>query len=211
MRRVDRGSWPLDDANNPKSFQPYNKAKADLLSRLGGYCSYCERTGDLHVEHVIPRNHRNHRPDLEQEWTNFLLGCVNCNAIKGDRNDSRNGYLWPDQDDTEAAFSYLPDGIVQVRDDLSDPIRTKAQKLFDLVGLGRRPAHDPRARDLRWSKRREAWGQAEFARQRVEEGADVAWVIELAKAVGFFSVWMAVFADDPQMCNRLRRSFPGTR
>lgn len=208
MRRVDRGPWPLDDANTPKSFQPYNKAKADLLSRLGGYCSYCERTGDLHVEHVVPRSYR---PDLEQEWTNFLLGCANCNAIKGDRNHSRNGYLWPDQDDTEAAFSYLPDGIVQVRDDLSDPIQTKAQKLFDLVGLGRRPAHDPRARDLRWSKRREAWGQAEFARQRVEEGADVAWVIELAKAVGFFSVWMAVFADDPQMCDRLRRSFPGTR
>ena len=94
MRRVDRGSWPLDDANNPKSFQPYNKAKADLLSRLGGYCSYCERTGDLHIEHVVPTNHR---PDLEQEWTNFLFGCANCNAIKGDRNLSRNGYLWPDQ------------------------------------------------------------------------------------------------------------------
>jgi len=208
MRRVDRGPWPLDDASNPKNFQPYNKAKADLLSRLGEYCSYCERTGDLHVEHVVPRNHR---PDLEQEWTNFLLGCVNCNAIKGDRNDSRNGYLWPDQDDTEAAFSYLPEGIVRVRDDLPDPIRTKAQKLFDLVGLGRRPAHDPRARDLRWRKRREAWGQAELARQRVKQGADVDGVIELAKAVGFFSVWMTVFADDLQMCDRLRRSFPGTR
>ena len=80
MRRVDRGPWPLDDANTPKSFQPYNKAKADLLSRLGGYCRYCERTGDLHIEHVVPTNHR---PDLEQEWTNFLFGCANCNAIKG--------------------------------------------------------------------------------------------------------------------------------
>ena len=137
MRRVDRGSWPLDDASNPKNFQSYTKAKADLLSRLGEYCSYCERTGDLHVEHVIPRNHR---PDLEQEWTNFLLGCVNCNAIKGDRNDSRNGYLWPDQDDTEAAFSYLPDGIVRVRDDLPEPDLTNAKRLFDLVGLGRRPS-----------------------------------------------------------------------
>ena len=208
MRRVDRGPWPLDDASNPKNFQPYNKAKADLLSRLGEYCSYCERTGDLHIEHVIPMNHR---PDLEQEWTNFLLGCANCNAIKGDRNDSRNGYLWPDQDDTEAAFSYLPDGIVRVRDDLPDPDLTNAKRLFDLVGLGRRPAHDPRARDLRWRDRSEAWRSAEFARQRVKEGADVDWVIQLAKAVGFFSVWMTVFADDLQMCDRLRRSFPGTR
>ena len=208
MRRVNRGPWPLDDANTPKSFYPYNTVKDDLLSRLGAYCSYCERIGDLHVEHVVPKRHR---PDLEQEWTNFLLGCANCNAIKGNRNHSRNGYLWPDQDDTEAAFSYLPEGIVRVRDDLPDPIRTKAQKLFDLVGLGRRPTNDPRARDLRWRDRSEAWRSAEFARQRVKEGANVDWVIQLAKAVGFFSVWMAVFADDPQMCDRLRRSFPGTR
>ena len=211
MRRVDRGPWPLDDASNPKNFQPYNKAKADLLSRLGEYCSYCERTGDLHVEHVIPRNHRNHRPDLEQEWTNFLLGCVNCNAIKGDRNDSRNGYLWPDQDDTEAAFSYLPEGIVRVQGNLSGADKKKAKNLFDLVGLGRCPANDPCDRDPRWRKRRAAWRQAELARQQVKQGADVDWVIELAKAVGFFSVWMTVFAADSQICNRLRRSFPGTR
>ncbi len=208
MRRVERGPWPLDDANNPKSFQPYNKAKADLLSRLGEYCSYCERLGDLHVEHVVPKRYR---PDLEQEWTNFLLGCANCNAIKGDRNLSRNGYMWPDQDDTEAVFSYLPDGIVRVRDDLSEPIRTKAQKLFDLVGLGRCPVNESRARDLRWRKRREAWGLAKSAQQLVKQGADIDWMIQLAKAVGFFSVWMTVFADDPQMCDRLRRSFLGTR
>ena len=66
-------------------------------------------------------------------------------------------------------------------------------------------------RDLRWRDRSEAWRSAEFARQRVNEGADVDWVIQLAKAVGFFSVWMTVFADDIQMCARLRRSFPGTR
>lgn len=208
MRKVDRGPWPRDHGTNAKKFDPYTKAKADLLCRLGEYCSYCERLGDLHVEHVVPRNHR---PDLEQEWTNFLLGCVNCNAIKSNTNRSRNGYLWPDQDDTEAAFSYLPEGVVRVRDDLSEPIRTKAQKLFDLVGLGRRPTNNSRVRDLRWRKRREAWGQANFALQQVKKGADVEWVIQLAKAVGFFSVWMTVFADDPQMCDRLRRSFPGTQ
>ena len=46
----------MDAQNNPKRFQPYNKAKADLLDRLGEYCSYCERPGDLHVEHVVPKN-----------------------------------------------------------------------------------------------------------------------------------------------------------
>ena len=214
MRRIDRGPWPVDDAGNPKRFHPYGKAKADLSGRLGEYCSYCERPGDLHVEHVVPRSRR---PDLEDEWSNFLLGCGNCNSIKRDRNESRNGYVWPDRDDTQAAFEYFPGGIVKVKADLPGPVRTKAANLFDLVGLGRRPrndqdAKDPRwARDPRWRKRRSAWGYAEFARKKLEEGADIDLVIMLARAVGFWSVWMAVFANHPQVRSRLQRCFPGTR
>ena len=193
MRRVDRGPWPLDDAENPKRFHPYGKAKADLSRRLGEYCSYCERPGDLHVEHVVPKRHR---PDLEDEWSNFLLGCRNCNSIKKDRNTSRDGYIWPDRDDTQAAFEYFPDGIVKVRIDLPGSVRTKAAKLFDLVGLGRLPTNDQGAKDPRWRKRREVWRQAEIARRKFEEGADIDWVIMLARAVGFWSVWMTVFAND---------------
>lgn len=208
MRCVDRGPWPRDAGNRAKRFTSYQRAKADLLERLGEYCSYCERTGDLHVEHVVSRYHA---PGLEREWTNFLLGCSNCNGTKGNDNDSREGYLWPDQDDTQAAFEYLPDGIVEVRADLPEPERTKAQGLFALVGLGRRPARDPRASDMRWRKRREAWRHAEIAKRRVQEGSDIDLVIDLAKAIGFWSVWMTVFADCPHVCGRLEQSFPGTR
>ena len=209
MRRIDRGPHPLDDGNGPKGFHPYNMAKSDLLERIGEYCSYCERTRDLHVEHVVPKRRR---PDLAEDWTNFLLGCSNCNGIKRDRNHSRDGYLWPDSDDTQAAFEYLPDGIVRVRQDISEPERAPAESLFELVGLGRRPSADPRARDLRWRKRREAWRQAVEARRVFEDRTDVVdWIVQLAVAVGFWSVWMTVFADHPQVCNFLRQRFPGTR
>ena len=209
MRRIDRGPHPLDDGNGPKGFHPYNMAKSDLLERIGEYCSYCERTGDLHVEHVVPKRRR---PDLAEDWTNFLLGCSNCNGIKRDRNHSRDGYIWPDSDDTQAAFEYLPDGIVRVRQDISEPERAPAESLFELVGLGRRPSADPRARDLRWRKRREAWRQAVEARRVFEDRTDVVdWIVQLAVAVGFWSVWMTVFADHPQVCNFLRQRFPGTR
>ena len=209
MRRVERGPHPVDGDKNPKTFHPYRRAKADLLDRLGRYCSYCERTGDLHIEHVVPRKHR---PDLTENWTNFLLGCRNCNGTKRSQNRSRDGYFWPDQDDTQGAFEYLPDGIVRVRDDLPEPEGGKARRLFELVGLGCRPAGDPCARDLRWRDRREAWRQAEHARQRVEDGAAVIdEVIGLAKAVGFWSVWMTVFAGQPHVCRLLRQGFPGTR
>ena len=208
MRRVDRGPWPLDDANSPKRFHPYRKAKADLSGRLGEYCNYCERPGDLHVEHVVPRSRQ---PHLEEDWSNFLLGCKNCNSIKRDRNTSRDGYIWPDRDDTQAAFEYFPDGIVKVRTDLPGLVRTKAANLFDLVGLGHLPRDDRGAKDPRWRKRREVWCQAEIARCKFEEGADIDLVIMLARAVGFWSVWMMVFANHPQVRNRLQRCFPGTR
>ena len=208
MRPVDRGPWPPDDEDQPRRFHPYQKAKADLLARLGGYCNYCERTGDLHVEHVVPRSRR---PDLEEEWGNLLLGCVNCNAIKGDRNPSRDGYVWPDRDDTRELFEYLPEGIVKVRGGLPEPARTGAENLFELVGLGRHPANDPCARDPGWRKRREVWGQAVAACRKIEAGGDVDMAIDLAKALGFWSVWMTVFADHPRICERLRRCFPGTR
>ena len=215
MRPVERGPRPLDEEGAPKGFHPYQKAKADLLTRLGEYCNYCERTGDLHVEHVVPRNRR---PDLEEDWGNFLLGCGNCNSIKSDRNLSREGYVWPDRDDTSRIFEYLPDGIVKVKEDISEWDRVRAEKLFELVGLGRRPTNDPCARDLRWRKRREAWRTAEIARaaaevasSRFEQGADIDMVVQLAKKTGFWSVWMTVFAVHPQIRDHLRQCFPGTR
>lgn len=208
MRRVNRGPWPRDTQNNQKTFQPYNKAKADLIDRLGRYCSYCERQETLQIDHVVPKCLR---PDLEEEWTNMLLACANCNGTKSDNNRSRRGYLWPDKDNTEAAFSYFPDGNVRVRDNLPGPIQRKAKKLSDLVGLGRLRRNDPCARDLRRRDRYEAWRTAEMARQEAIKGASVDLVIMLARETGFFSVWMTVFASDPQICRRLRSSFPGTR
>ncbi|MDE2904475.1 MAG: HNH endonuclease, partial [Acidobacteriota bacterium] len=171
--------------------------------------SRTQRTTDLHVEHVVPRCRR---PELAEEWTNFLLACSNCNGIKQNRNHSRDGYIWPDSDDTQAAFEYLPDGIVKVQHDLPAPERARATRLYELVGLGRTPTADPRARDMRWLKRRAAWRQAEEARQKLEDGADVVGcVIRLAVAIGFWSVWITVFAGHPQVRDLLRQHFPGSR
>jgi 5-methylcytosine-specific restriction endonuclease McrA len=77
MRPVERGLAP-------KIYTRYGDAIEDLKSRLGSYCSYCERqvSASLAVEHVIPKNLH---PELEREWNNFLLGCTNCNSVKSDR------------------------------------------------------------------------------------------------------------------------------
>ena len=210
MRRVDRGPWPEDGNGQRKVFHPYTKAKGDLRERLGAYCSYCEREKDgLHMEHVVPKNWA---CVLKEDWTNFLLACRNCNGIKGDKNVSRAGYTWPDDDEDWRPFDYLPDGIVKVRDGLSEQNRKKAQNLFDLVGLGLRPDNASEMKDIRWRERREAWGVAKEAHEDLASGVtDVNNVLKLAKHTGFWSVWMTVFADRPDVRERLRKDFPGTR
>ena len=208
MRRLDRGPWP-EEAGQPKVFHPYQRAKRDLLDRLGPYCSYCERTGDLHVEHVVPQNRK---CDLAEEWTNLLWAAGIATRHKGDRNESRDGYTWPDDDVLWSPFEYLPEGIVRVNPSLPEPDHQKSERLFDLVGLGRSPESDPQAKDLRFIRRREAWQTATLFHRRLNDGCgSVELVLGAAKHSGFWSVWMTVFSDWPEVCARLREDFPGTR
>ena len=77
MRPVERGTAP-------RTYSQYSDAIGDLEERLGTYCSYCERRLpiSLAVEHVVPKDLH---PELKTEWTNFLLGCTNCNSVKADQ------------------------------------------------------------------------------------------------------------------------------
>lgn len=204
MRSVDRGAWPTGDDGGRIPFPEYGHAKLPLIERLGEYCSYCERPGDLHVEHVVPKTKA---PKLETEWSNFLLGCVNCNSRKLNENDSRDGYLWPDSDDTFSAFVYRSGGRVGVNDGLGGDERRKAQALFELVGLGGIGTRTDRRRH----KRRQAWDQANEVRGLIDDDNSRILAVKLALGTGFFSVWMAVFQDDEDMCRRLVSAFPGTR
>ena len=204
MRSVDRGEWPTGDDGGRIPFPEYGHAKLPLVGRIGEYCSYCERRGDLHVEHVVPKKKA---PGLETEWSNLLLGCVNCNSRKLNKNDSRAGYLWPDTDDTFGAFVYRSGGRVSVDDGLCGDERRKAQALFELVGLGEIGTRTDRRRD----KRRQAWDQAIEARDLINDDNSRVLAVNLALGTGFFSVWMAVFHDDEDMCRRLAEAFPGTR
>ena len=204
MRSVDRGPWPKKDDGNRISFPRYGHAKGSLIDRIGEYCSYCERPGDLHVEHVIPRSKA---CELKLEWTNFLLGCVNCNSRKSDHNDSREGYLWPDSDDTFGAYVYRSGGRMDVNQDSGDDHQQKASALFDLVGLGEMGTPTDRRRH----KRRRAWDKAVTVRSLINDENSRFLAIEVALGTGFFSVWMAVFRNDRDMCQRLLAAFPGTR
>jgi uncharacterized protein (TIGR02646 family) len=218
MRPVDRGNTPLDLAGQPKIYRRYQQARDDLIDRLGEYCCYCgmELDSSLAVEHVKPKKLH---PDLELSWENFLLGCTNCNSIKGAKEVDLDDFYWPDRDNTMLAFEFLEGGVVRPHPDLTPQQRARAEATIKLTGLDRVPGNDPEAKDRRWRNRREAWDMAveslndlrQIEDQQASESPPVRRITaRLAYANGFWSVWMTVFRDDADMRQRLIEIFPGT-
>jgi len=170
-----------------------------LVSRLGLYCSYCERwiATQLAVEHIQPKDGPHGHPYLIGRWENFLLACVNCNSTKGDKNVVLANVLLLDRDNTFAAFSYLPDGTVQPAATLATALMGKASDTLALTGLDKKisVALDENGKQValdRVSQRMEVWAIAVDAKSSVDTNpgnvAVKCSVITMAQRSGFFSI-----------------------
>jgi len=142
---------------------------------------------------------------------------VNCNSVKGKTPTNGTDFFWPDRDNTLLAIDYKPGGLVEAKATLTDAQRQKAEKLIDLVGLDRHPGQpvekQPAERDKRYMDREMVWKLAKLKREALarNDNDDFRTVIaELAKAEGFFSVWMSVFQDDSDMRRRFCEGLKGT-
>ena len=145
-------------------------------------------------------------------WYNFLLACPNCNSIKGDGWLNVNEYYWPDVHNTHLLYEFYPLGIVMVKPDLQTNIdRARAQKTFELTGIGRYNTSDG---DRRWIKRSEAWGKATVALTFYEKyGKPHEFILIItnnATSSGFWSVWMKVFENHIEVQNALIVAFNHT-
>lgn len=192
-------------------FERYQDAMPHLKTRLGRYCSFCERkvVSNLAVEHKQPKSAA---PTLERDWRNLLLACGNCNSAKGRQVVDDTSALWPDRDNTFSALRYLPSGRVQPRVDLGATTHRRAARLLALVGLDRGPGELPT--DHRWFDRLEIWRLAQDSVQDFltapAPAAVKARIVTTALAMGGFSIWMAAFAEVPAMQEALIAAFPGT-
>jgi uncharacterized protein (TIGR02646 family) len=214
MRPVQRGVSP-----QATDFANYEDAKPFLVSRLGRYCSYCERrvATNLAVEHIQPKGLPAYAP-LEGRWDNFLLGCVNCNSTKKHKDVVLSEVLLPDRDNTAVAYDYLPDGRIEIAAAVSTVCRPQAERLLALVGLDKPKsvALDENGKQValdRVFQRMDLWGIALEAKQDVDAnpGNDAVrkGAVRTAVAEGFFSIWMLVFATDADMRRRLIDAFLG--
>jgi uncharacterized protein (TIGR02646 family) len=210
MRPVDRGP-------SPAAYNRYEDAKQDLVNRLGSYCSYCERriATLLAVEHIQAKGLPQY-DHLQREWTNFLLGCVNCNSAKLHSPVEFDAFLMPDRDNTFAAFSYAENGIVEPAPGLTHQITALALATRDLTALNRleHPHWDEAimfSAIERVGQRVQAWVQAKEARRDYDAGETSARAIAReAASAGFFSIWMVAFAGIPEVRRELLRVFPNT-
>jgi uncharacterized protein (TIGR02646 family) len=207
MRPVERGT-------TDGIFLEYQEAKLLLTTRLGHYCSFCERhmPAGLAVEHMQPKKPF---PALELVWENFLLACVNCNSCKGTKNKSEtlDAYFWVDRDNTSRAFIYSKGGLISVNPLLETHLQAKATKTLKFLGLEKLSWEDPKAKDNRQAQRHDTWNQAEMFRGDLLEEDTLKrreYIVIYARKTGFWSVWMTVFKDDPDMLERFIKAFPGT-
>ncbi len=206
---------PVDKGIAPNVYAHYQDARADLIDRLGNYCSYCERRVETHlaVEHILPQS-QNYT--LRNSWANFLLSCVHCNSSKGDKPVVLSDYYWPDRDNALRAIEYVDGGLAQPHANLATVDQVRASDTIALTGLDKFPGNqgqEPTASDRRWLNRQETWQLATRNRAHLTtEDTTVVreLIVENAIARGMFSIWWTVFAGDVDMRRRLREAFVGT-
>lgn len=216
MRPVKKGTSPVDG-----DFNKYEDAKPELVARLGLYCSYCERKIStlLAVEHIEPKDGKNGKPQEEKRWSNFLLACVNCNSCKGSKAVDFQKLFFPDRDNTYHAFYYTDDGKVMSNPKLTPDQIVIANNSLKLVGLDKpvqefKDANDELVALDRAAQRMQVISIAQAALNSMLTEPDSIglkeMIIKNAEANGFFSIWMKVFDNYPDMKIRLIQAFKGT-
>ncbi len=206
MRPVNRGEKPAS-----LLIKKYQDAKPFLIARFGEFCSYCERycdANDLHVEHILPKKNY---PIFEKTWVNLLLSCNSCNSAKGTKRIIFSHIYLPDVDNTFYAFSYLEDGSIIPSLNLSQKQQQSALDTLIFFGLDN---NNSRFTDLQ-RKRMEAWmiinHYLKWYQNNQNNSEIKEFILYQYKTIGFFSIWMTIFNDYPDIRNALIDASPSTR
>lgn len=212
---------PVDKGSAPRLYTNYGEAKPHLIDRLGSHCSYCEAfcaPTALDVEHIYPKGAH---PTRENDWDNFLISCKSCNSKKnsflgaGRQRSLHHRFLWPHLDNTARAFKYVSDGSVAPAAGLDAGVDAMARRTMDMVGAMISPAKAIGFEQLAIaytaaSRREEVWRQAQEVRGDYIASPSTSRAqlfARLSAQIGYFSIWMEVFADRPEFKRELISAF----
>lgn len=225
MRPVQKytiGSTLADGVTIVESnYSPYTKAHPVLIENLGNYCNYCEAFHtDLEVEHVVSKNQDS---SLKTSWDNFLLSCGRCNGIDNKTNKpvDTNLLYFPHLHNTFFALKYEEGGLVVVNHSLTPTQQGKALATIKLLGLDKYPENPDyndrkypqgfSSADQRWEFRRQAWEKADKILAKYENGEiGLQNIIDFSTQRGYFSIWMSVFQDHPEVRQGLIDAYKNT-
>jgi hypothetical protein len=204
MRAVEKG-----DA--PNVYTQHRAARNDLTGVIGWYCSYCEMgvRNMIEVEHIVPQANGG----APLDWENFLLSCRYCNGCKGNDNQDRDGYLWPDRDNTDMVFDYNEATVMHPMPGTG--VEVEAAATIDLMKLARYTAglNRPTIADTRETARLDAWQSAKKVLSIYQNNPSLEkakLIGTVAKWAGFYSIWMTVFAGIDDVKAQIVANFKGT-
>ncbi|MEY4905684.1 MAG: hypothetical protein RLZZ292_3499 [Bacteroidota bacterium] len=215
IQKPDIGSIIDKTITIKETYKPYQTAKEPLIHSIGQYCSFCERPipfVSLEVEHIQAKSIAKYK-HLEFLWINFLLACKNCNLAKAAIDVIFDEIYLPHLNNTFLIFCIKEGGLITINPNIQDPDKiAKTQKLIDLLGLDRVAGHSKRTRaDDRWQGRHKAWNLAtRFLEKHQQQQTDVETIVELCKSDGFWSIWMTVFQNYPEVKKALITETIGT-
>lgn len=193
-------------------YKPYRSAKDALSANIGSFCSYCEelrKLADLHVDHIEPKS----KEGALYDWENFLLACNICNSCKKDADVDIENTHFPHRDNTYLDFIYDESGRVKVNPDLPKEEYQKAERLYNLVKMGRDPWGEEATslRDNRWSSRFETWNKAKRSLELYQAGnIEICDIMNSASSCGNWSIWFTVFKGYDEVRKALIEQTPGT-
>ncbi len=227
MRPIAKGPVP-QIGEKPKVVKHYQEWREDLRMRIGRYCCYCNipLLSGAHVEHVFPKN----PPEgvikgSFLDWDNMLFACINCNSSKGNTPIADSLFFLPEVHNTHLAFEYRviahpfklgQKACVPIPSQYSLVDSAKARRTIDLLKLDDLKHDKGEEKDLRWHYRHQALLIAEQWKRGWDEIGHfqannfIPLLLTAATAKGFFSIWMQVFSNVPQICLALIDAFPGT-
>jgi hypothetical protein len=189
----------------PAEFDPSGSAKQELTDEIGTFCSFCGKYNSrsaLHVEHIRGKKCKDAADNyiydhLKFRWDNFLLACINCNSVKGNKDVVALNSFLPNINNLLHFVDILSGGLIEVKNSVTGENLARTRAFIDLVGLDRVPGHPRHSpKDDRWDNRLKAYDLAlrHLHKYTAEvRTTDIETIIDLAGKTGFFCVWYSVF------------------